>query len=131
MTTISIPFWRVRPSLPGRQILIGFCFTLFLVLRLERAYAQSCPPPPPPGGATVRAQYKVAWTNLSKCGVYEFTNAAPPNEPHTPTKARAVPTKINAAAASQLRTLHIRRKAHLLKLNSQTPCPPRGAVPVN
>ena len=49
-------------------------------------------------------------------------------EPYTPTKAREMPRKIYAGLASRLRTM---RKLAYIRLNRQTPCPPRGAVPVN
>ena len=39
--------------------------------------------------------------------------------------------KINAGTASRLRTLPNEAKLAYIKLNIQTPCPPRGAVPVN
>jgi hypothetical protein len=38
---------------------------------------------------------------------------------------------MNAATASRLRTRHKEAKLTYIKLNIQTPCPPRGAVPVN
>ena len=47
---------------------------------------------------------------------------------YAPTIARVVPLKLNTRAASRLRTL---RKFAYVHLNSQTPCPARGAVPVN
>src|SRR5882724_9712736 len=49
-------------------------------------------------------------------------------ELYTPTIATLLPRKI----ASRLRTL-LKNEAKMtyVRLNSQTPCPPRGAVPVN
>jgi hypothetical protein len=47
---------------------------------------------------------------------------------YAPTKAREVPMKMSTWMASRLRTSW---KLAYIKLNSQTPCPPRGAVPVN
>ena len=59
-------------------------------------------------------------------------NAPGKNEPHTPTIAPMVPTiyerwgSFSATNASQSEA-----KLAYIRLNSQTPCPPRGAVPVN
>ena len=52
---------------------------------------------------------------------------------YAPTNTRTVPRGSDLApeAASQLRTPLRGGKARLLKLNIQTPSPPRGAVPVN
>jgi YD repeat-containing protein len=52
-------------------------------------------------------------------------------ELYTPTIARRVPMKLNAGTASRLRTQHKEGKLTYIRLNIQTPCPPRGAVPVN
>src|SRR5439155_4605909 len=53
-------------------------------------------------------------------------------EPYTPTIAPGVPRKIDAGTASRLRTRRKNEaKLAYFKLNIQTPCPPRGAVPVN
>lgn len=58
-----------------------------------------------------------------RCGIYE---------PHTPTKARTVPEDLNAGHSfSAMNTSRRRVKLAYFKLNTQTPCPPRGAVPVN
>src|SRR6267378_7346396 len=39
--------------------------------------------------------------------------------------------KLDTGTASRLRTRHKEAKIAYIKLNRQTPCPPRGAVPVN
>ena len=56
------------------------------------------------------------------------------NELHTPTNEVAMPTKI-ALAPEQLPSCERFSKRSneitYIRLNTQTPCPPRGAVPVN
>jgi hypothetical protein len=48
---------------------------------------------------------------------------------YAPTKAREVPRKLNAGVASRLRTLlEAKQSFAYVRLNTQTPCPPRGAV---
>src|SRR5260370_16478221 len=54
-------------------------------------------------------------------------------EPYTPTSTRSVPGKSDLALEQLLdcEPFSQRRKAHLLKLNTPAPCPPRGFVLVN
>ena len=51
-------------------------------------------------------------------------------ERHTPTIARAVPAK-NDLALGQLLGYEPSESLTYIRLNIQTPCPPRGAVPVH
>ena len=55
------------------------------------------------------------------------------NEPHTPTNARRVPAKMIRRRGSFSVTNATRKEAKVtyIRLNTQTPCPPRGTVPVN
>ena len=54
------------------------------------------------------------------------------NEPYTPTIARMMPTKIKRRDSfSVTNASQNEAKLTYIRLNRQTPCPPRGAVPVN
>ena len=54
------------------------------------------------------------------------------SEPHTPTIAPAVPGIYKRwGSFSVTNASHRKPKLTYFRLNSQTPCPPRGAVPVN
>lgn len=54
------------------------------------------------------------------------------NGPHTPTIARVMPKRIERwDSFSATNASPSEAKLTYVRLNSQTPCPPRGAVPVN
>jgi len=50
---------------------------------------------------------------------------------YAPTKARAVPRNRRWRSFSGVNASHSEAKPPYFSLNTQTPCPPRGAVPVN
>jgi hypothetical protein len=53
-------------------------------------------------------------------------------EPHTPTRARVMPMGIRRwNSFSPTNASQSEAKIGYVELNTQTPCPPRGAVPVN
>jgi hypothetical protein len=62
--------------------------------------------------------------------LYEITGTTEVNLARQPRHARCQ-SELDAGTASRLRTLPKEAKLGYLKLNSGTPCPSRGAVPVN
>jgi hypothetical protein len=53
------------------------------------------------------------------------------NEPHKPTNAPGVPTKMTLAQLLASERFSHEAKVGYVKLNIPMPCPPRGTVPVN